>query len=961
MFSTTTAESCEPSFPQEACLELEALRSSNEALRGMLAEHLEEAHQAYLSAIEAGLAKGRFLQDISNELRTPLNGILGMLRLALKSGLDTSVAGFVVSAVSAADELMGVLDDISDMAKLEAGSLDLEVSAVSLRAMLDAVFERFEPMALRKGVSLLRDFDDDLPDIIEADGKRLCQVLKNLVSNAVKFTDQGKVTIEVKVACATESMAELLFAVRDTGPGIEPRRKEELFRPFEHGSLEVLARPAGGSGLGLAISLRLVEMMGGYLDLDSVLGEGSCFHFTLACVRYPDEAEAYGGEQVQPVDAAPALSFGSNLRLTKNLDLNAQTWVQLPPRILLVEHDDVNRDYESALLTGAGCEVVTASDGPSALEILKEQQFDAVLLELQIPHLDGIEVTRQVRAAERALGAQPTPLIALTSRVMECDRARCFAAGVDAYLTKPVDEAMLLESLRRAIPMAALSQPEDTDAGAGLSVDELLRKLGSTENFNLMAGLFSRRWPEQLKELGLAREARDRVAMQRGIQDLRGVFLSMGAPRLQARLRELEYCLGRSHWDAMEGRLTNLKSDCEAMERLMGSYVFASKEPKGRTASLPDEDQASVLLVDDDAGVRFVTAAILRRYGHQVVEAESGAAALELLAQRDIDVVLLDVVMPDLDGYEVCRIIKSQLRTRKIPVLLLSGMEGKNARITGIEVGADDFLNKPVDAKEMAFRVRNACRLKRMLDRLEQSFESLKKTEALRDELAHMLVHDMRSPLSGVMGYAGLLLQREKETLTPRGARYAKQIESLSRMLNEMVSSILDVSRLEAGELPLALAPTDLVSLAQTECERFQGLPGASLEVVAEGPVTANCDAALVTRVIGNLVTNALNYSSDGHLVRVRILACQEMARIEVIDQGPGVPDNLKNKIFEKFVQVEDAKGRRPYSSGLGLTFCRLVSERHGGLIGVESELGRGSTFWFTVPLFRTGTERQSD
>lgn len=364
------------------------------------------------------------------------------------------------------------------------------------------------------------------------------------------------------------------------------------------------------------------------------------------------------------------------------------------------------------------------------------------------------------------------------------------------------------------------------------------------------------------------------------------------------------------------------------------------------------EGVGHVLIVDDEAFNRELLNAILKSKGHETSEAESGNQALELVRSRPVDVVLLDVMMPSPDGFEVCRRLKEDPQTAHIPVLLVTSLSDRRDRLMGIEVGASDFLIKPVDIQEVLLRVRNAIYAKRLYDRLQESFQKLKDLETLRDKLTHMLVHDMRSPLAGIHGYLEMIKLHSQMQQNRKILRYADQALQSTSSLIEMVSSILDVSRLEEGKMPLDLVRVDLAELAR---QVIDSLASAKKEsrvslVCRDKTVEAVCDPYIIRRVITNLVANALKFSEENTPVVVGIERGEHEVKLWISDRGPGIHRDHLPIIFEKYGQVELRNQRQKYSTGLGLTFCKLALEAHHGRIGVDTEVGKGSTFWITLP-----------
>ncbi|MCX8156272.1 MAG: ATP-binding protein [Verrucomicrobiae bacterium] len=357
-----------------------------------------------------------------------------------------------------------------------------------------------------------------------------------------------------------------------------------------------------------------------------------------------------------------------------------------------------------------------------------------------------------------------------------------------------------------------------------------------------------------------------------------------------------------------------------------------------------------VLIVDDDSYVCATMEALLKNEGHQLIFASSGAEGQAKALSERPDVILLDVMMPEMDGYEVCRRLKADPATAAIPVLLVTALTERKERLKGIEAGANDYLTKPIDAQDLRLRVRNAIYTRKLYDQLQQSFEQLKELEALRDNLTHMIVHDMRSSLGSVLGFAQLLKASAKNKLDEREANFLNKVERNTNLLLDMVISLLDISRLEAGQMPLRMNPCNVYDLARAAIQPLEALLGSRTIDVERpnSPITVICDIDLTRRVLANLVGNAIKYTGDDGKILVQFERLPQAVKVKVVDNGPGIPKEQHKKIFEKFSQARSEQ--RSLGVGLGLAFCKLAVEAHGGTIDVESDVGRGSTFWFVLP-----------
>ncbi len=368
------------------------------------------------------------------------------------------------------------------------------------------------------------------------------------------------------------------------------------------------------------------------------------------------------------------------------------------------------------------------------------------------------------------------------------------------------------------------------------------------------------------------------------------------------------------------------------------------------------KDKPVILIVDDQSQNIELLHALLSPQGYEMLRAASGEEALGILAANDVDLVMLDVRMPGMDGFEACRRIRQDPRTTHIPVLMVTALHDRCDRLAGIQAGANDFLSKPIDPTDTRLRVRNAVYAKKLYDTIQADCRRMHDLEGLRDGLTHMMVHDMRTPLQSISASYEIALGRT-DCLSPIQIKFLILGQNACAWLIEMVSTLLDVSRMEAGQMPVNAVPCDILEIARSVVASLQNLAQERNQTLRLSgvPVTVPADRELIRRVLVNLVANAIKYSPENRSVAIEVSPQDGGSRTTVADNGHGIPGKYHKMIFEKFGQVETMKEGQAYSTGLGLTFCKLAVEAHGGSIGLESEESKGSTFWFTLPAAPAG------
>ncbi len=470
-----------------------------------LSREAQERKMAEDRAKAASLAKSTFLANMSHEIRTPMNAIIGMTRLALKNNSDNRIKTYLQVITTAGHTLLGIINDILDFSKIEAGKLEIENIDFSLQTVMANINSMFTAKAREKNIILSLTVDDNVPDKLKGDPLRLEQIIINLVNNSLKFTDQGEVKIEVSLANKKGKHITLFVSVTDTGIGLSNEETSRLFTAFSQ-SDNSTTREYGGTGLGLAICKQLVNMMDGEIKVTSTPGKGSTFYFTVVVELSRENLEKMNKT---PVQAQPEIST-----LKEAL-------------VLLVEDNKINQQVAVEILEDGGINVEIANNGQEALIAVKEKKYDAILMDIQMPTMDGFKATQMIRS-DNAL--RDVPIIAMTAHAMKGDREKCLESGMNDYIAKPIDPDILFSILAKWLQITPSEKTAGKDISSlptelpGLKLAEAQQRLNNNKKllFQLLQG-FAKDYKTVPEEIKRSIDKSDLEAARHLVHNLKGV------------------------------------------------------------------------------------------------------------------------------------------------------------------------------------------------------------------------------------------------------------------------------------------------------------------------------------------------------------------------------------------------------------------------------------------------------
>lgn len=738
-----------------------------------LRETKEAAEKAERTAQEANRAKTDFMANMSHEVRTPINVILGYNEMIIKETKESQTAEYAINVQAAGRALLSIVNDILDFTNIDKGQLKLEENPYFVLSLLQDVMTYAEYNAGKKNLELHFDIDEKLPRQLSGDLVRIMQIYNNLISNAIKYTKEGFVEISVRWKKESETSGIVETKIKDSGIGMKEEDIRRISESFARFDLQK-NRNVQGLGLGLTIVTRLLKLMESSLQIESEYGKGSTFSFRI---------------RQEIVEAEPIGKFD---QISQNalVQLHDENGFTAPDaRILTVDDNVMNLDVFCRILKDTQIQIDTANNGAEALELLEKNAYHIVFLDHMMPVMDGIETIKRIK--EKGI-CKNTPVIVLTANAVAGEKQMYLDAGFDDYLSKPIVSKLLKEMVRARLPEDILHETADNitlknrvedemenagQKGAGGLIKELDALLDTAAGLNYCCNeeefyqemLLSYLKNRKVEDIEKYYQEEDWENYRILVHALKSTSLSIGATGLSEQAKALEVAAKEMNISYIKENHGKAMADYQNLLTGLNEIVGQMKQEK--TVAESGEDYPSILVVDDDV-MNLQIAEKMLMDGFKVYSADSGEKALDFLKSQIPDLILLDIHMPDMNGFEVLERMKADSAYREIPVIFLTADDDRDTEVKGFLAGALDFITKPFVADIMLQRVNRILQLDRLQKNLQQEVEKQTKVAEERRRKVERLSVQVMSALAATID--------AKDTYTnghsSRVAQYAKEI-----------------------------------------------------------------------------------------------------------------------------------------------------------------------------------------
>lgn len=634
-------------------------------------KQIDKIKEAKEIAEKALKVKDEFLANMSHEIRTPLNAIIGFNNLLSETPLNKTQKEYVETVINASQNLMVIINDVLDTSRLESGKLKLEQKPINIKQIAEKVIKLHSNSAKSKGLKLMLSVDFEIPNNVIGDETRLIQILVNLISNAIKFTENGRVELQVLLEATSLGKAEILFVVKDTGIGIDKMKIDTIFERFTQAESST-TRLYGGTGLGLNIVKMLVGLFKGKLDVQSELNKGTEFSFLIPFTISEEKAETTVKKTEKGV-------YGID-----NI------------KVLLVEDNEHNQILASTYLKKNNATVEIAINGKIAVDLLQTKQFDVIIMDLHIPIMDGYKATSLIRN-ELKLN---TPIIACSARSLDGEKEKCLEIGMNDYISKPFTEKELIGTISEYVTVPDISEKNlNEKTSVTITNDQLddfhtilvdLENKEGKEFLLAMMTVYLKRIPNNIKELENDLEESNLSSIEQKAHLLAGSLSSVSFNYGESLAKKLEKAAASQKTDEVEMLTKQLIDYLKQSIPTIKKYCQFSK----------------IVIIEDDEMLRLSLTYYLKSTGIQIIEFDNGADGIAYIQKEheDIDLVITDLNLPFADGQQVIMAIKAIENVRiKIIVLTSSGVE--SSELESFKLGADDFITKPFSLAVMKTRI----------------------------------------------------------------------------------------------------------------------------------------------------------------------------------------------------------------------------------------------------------------